>query len=135
MNEHQQRLSGARILLVEDNPINQELASEVLGSAGIIVTVADDGQQAVDILARETFDAVLMDCLMPVMDGYTAAKVLRQQERLRDFPIIAMTASGKAADREKTRSAGMNDHISKPLDIEELFAMLARWIRPAGAPG
>ncbi|HET9643069.1 MAG TPA: response regulator [Burkholderiaceae bacterium] len=97
---------------------------------GIVVTVADDGKQAVDILRQETFDCVLMDIQMPVMDGYEATKLLRQQERLREMPIIAMTASVMAGDREKALAAGMNDHISKPLKIETLFATLAQWIRP-----
>jgi CheY-like chemotaxis protein len=133
MKEHQAILKGARILLVEDNAINQEIASNVLSRAGIDVTVVDDGQQAVDLLMHESFDGVLMDCQMPVMDGYTATRILRQQERLRDLCIIAMTASAMAGDRDKAIAAGMNDHISKPLKVDTLFATLVRWIRPARA--
>ncbi|HET9645517.1 MAG TPA: response regulator, partial [Burkholderiaceae bacterium] len=133
MKEHQTILKGARILLVEDNAINQEIASDVLSRAGISVTVAGDGQQAVDLLMHESFDGVLMDCQMPVMDGYTATRILRQQERLRDLSIIAMTASAMAGDRDKAIAAGMNDHITKPLKVDTLFATLVRWIRPAAA--
>ena len=135
MKESQASLRGARILLVEDNVINQDIASDVLGRAGIIVSVVGDGQQAVDILAHETFDVVLMDCQMPVMDGYTATRILRKQEGLRQLPIIAMTASAMASDREKALDAGMNDHISKPLNIDDLFGALSRWIRPQAGVG
>jgi len=88
------------------------------------------GQQAIDILARERFDGVLMDCQMPVMDGYTATRTLREQERLRGLPIIAMTADAMAGDRERALAAGMNDHIVKPLKMAQMFATMARWIRP-----
>jgi CheY-like chemotaxis protein len=130
MKIHQASLNGARLLLVEDNAINQELARDLLGRAGIVVTVVDDGQQAVDILSRESFDGVLMDCQMPVMDGYTATRLLRQQERLAGMPVIAMTANAMVGDREKAIAAGMNDHIGKPLKIDEMFATLVRWIHP-----
>ena len=127
---HQATLSGARLLLVEDNAINQELACDLLRRAGIVVTVVDDGQQAVEILRHESFDGVLMDCQMPVMDGYTATRLVRQQPRLDRLPIIAMTANAMVGDREKAIAAGMNDHIGKPLRIDEMFATLARWICP-----
>ncbi|MEP7099495.1 MAG: response regulator [Burkholderiales bacterium] len=128
----QESLRGARLLLVEDNEINQELALALLGGAGIVVTVVGDGQQAVEILSRETFDGVLMDCQMPVMDGYAATRALRQQARLRDLPIIAMTANAMAGARDKVLAAGMNDHITKPIKVDDLFATLVRWIRTAG---
>ena len=89
-----------------------------------------DGQQAIDILAKETFDAVLMDCQMPVMDGYSAARSLRRQERLKDLPIIAMTANAMVGDRDRAIEAGMNDYIDKPIKVDELFATLVRWIYP-----
>jgi len=126
------RLSGARILLVEDNAINQELAVELVRGADIEVTVAGDGRQALDLLERQHFDGVLMDCQMPVMDGYAATRALRQQPRLKDLPVIAMTANAMAGDREKVIAAGMNDHIAKPINVDELFAKLAQWLRPAG---
>jgi CheY-like chemotaxis protein len=126
----QARLRGARVLLVEDNAVNQELARTLLGRAGILVTVVEDGQQAIDILAHETFDGVLMDCQMPVMDGYTATALLRRQPALQDLPIIAMTANAMVGDREKALASGMNEQIGKPIKVDEMFATLARWICP-----
>jgi len=131
-----EELAGARILLVEDNIINQELASELLSRAGIVVTIAADGQEALDTLERERFDGVLMDCQMPVMDGYTATRLLRQRPEWKDLPVIAMTANAMAGDREKAIDAGMNDHIAKPVRVDELFRTLARWVGPASSsPG
>ena len=130
LGAHHASLRGARILLVEDNPINQELARDLLGRADIEVTVAEDGQQAIDILGRESFDGVLMDCQMPVLDGYAATAILRREQRHRGLPIIAMTANAMAGDRDKALAAGMNDHIGKPINVAEMFATLARWISP-----
>jgi len=129
LNGNRASLRGARILLVEDNAINQELARDLLGRAGIVVTVVSDGLQAIDILARETFDGVLMDCQMPVLDGYAATMALRKQRQLDKLPIIAMTASAMVGDRDRAIEAGMNDHIGKPVRVDELFATLARWVR------
>ena len=129
--EHREELAGARVLLVEDNIINQELASELLGRAGIVVTIAADGQEALDALERDTFDAVLMDCQMPVMDGYAATRRLRERPQWKDLPVIAMTANAMAGDREKALEAGMNDHIAKPVHVDVLFRTLARWVGPA----
>jgi PAS domain S-box-containing protein len=122
------RLCGARILLVEDNPINQELALALLGEAGIEVTVAGNGQEALDMLARQDFDAVLMDCQMPVMDGYAATRALRQLPLRNSLPVIAMTANAMVGDRDAALAAGMNDHIAKPINVQEMFATLARWV-------
>jgi len=130
---HQASLAGARILLVEDNAINRELAVELLNRAGILVKVACDGQQALDMLTQHPFDGVLMDCQMPVMDGYAATRALRQRPALQGLPVIAMTANTMVGDREKVLAAGMNDHIAKPIKLDELFATLARWVRPSGA--
>jgi signal transduction histidine kinase/CheY-like chemotaxis protein len=125
-------LHGARILLVEDNEMNQELAMELLGQAGIEVVIANNGQEAVDILAQDAgFDGVLMDCQMPVMDGYTATRRIRMNPVFKDLPIIAMTANAMAGDREKVIAAGMWDHIAKPLDVGEMFSTIAKWIKPA----
>jgi CheY-like chemotaxis protein len=124
------RLVGARILLVEDNALNQELAVALLSGAGIEVTLAGDGRQALDRIARERFDAVLMDCQMPQMDGYEATRLLRLQPLLQELPIIAMTANVMSGDRERAIAAGMNDHVAKPINVDDLFATLARWIRP-----
>ncbi|MBD1388330.1 response regulator [Neiella sp. HB171785] len=125
------RLNGAEILLVEDNEINQELAVELLRSHGLTPTVANNGQEALDLLNERQFDGVLMDCQMPVMDGYTATRAIRAQQRFRDLPIIAMTANVMAGDREKVLQAGMNDHIAKPININQMFQIMAHWITPS----
>jgi signal transduction histidine kinase/DNA-binding response OmpR family regulator/HPt (histidine-containing phosphotransfer) domain-containing protein len=130
LNGHQARLAGARILLVEDNAFNRELALDLLSRAGVIVSVAGDGQEALDVLERETFDAVLMDCQMPVMDGYAATRALRQRPHLQGLPVIAMTANAMVGEREKVLAVGMNDHIAKPIKLDDMFATLARWVRP-----
>ena len=125
-------LRGARLLLVEDNDLNQELAMDLLGKAGIEVVLAENGQIALDILAQDTrFDGVLMDCQMPVMDGYEATRLLRQNPAFKGLPILAMTANAMADDRQKALAAGMQDHIAKPLNVEQMFMTLARWIKPA----
>jgi len=130
-------LRGARVLLVEDNEMNQELARELLEQAGMEVVLAVHGQAALDQLARDArFDGVLMDCQMPVMDGYTATRAIRSNPAWKDLPIVAMTANAMAGDREKVLAAGMCDHIAKPLRVAEMFETLARWIRPrSGSAG
>jgi CheY-like chemotaxis protein/HPt (histidine-containing phosphotransfer) domain-containing protein len=125
-------LAGARVLLVEDNLINQELAVDLLSGSGIHVSVAADGREALKVLEHESFDAVLMDCQMPVMDGYEATRALRQRPELQSLPVIAMTANAMTGDREAVLAAGMDDHIAKPIAVEDMFATLARWI-PARA--
>ncbi|MGB1109470.1 MAG: PAS domain S-box protein [Gammaproteobacteria bacterium] len=125
------KLRGARVLLVEDNAVNQELALELLHGRGISTEVAGNGQEALDWLDREAFDGVLMDVQMPVMDGYTATRKIREQERFNDLPVIAMTANVMAGDLEKAQEAGMNAHIGKPLNVAEMFATMAKWITPA----
>jgi signal transduction histidine kinase/DNA-binding response OmpR family regulator len=124
-----QALRGARVLLVEDNDINQDLAVELLTGAGLEVRVAGDGRQALDALARERFDVVLMDCQMPVMDGYEAARAIRGRPDVMALPIIAMTANAMSGDREKALAAGMDDHIAKPIDVDAMFTTLARWLK------
>ena len=123
-------IQGAHILVVEDNTINQLLAREILEEAGFVVTIADDGQKAVDLTKRQRFDAVLMDVQMPVMDGYQATKLLRKSNRLKDLPVIAMTAHAMASDKAKSLEAGMVQHITKPIDPYELFSALLAWIKP-----
>jgi len=125
------RLEGARVLLVEDNEINQQVAMEILAAAGVTVTLAANGQKAVDAVQTNHFDAVLMDLQMPVMDGYTATRIIRQDARFKELPIIAMTAHAMAEDPDKSRHAGMNGHITKPINTEELYAVLAEWISAA----
>ncbi|MCS5690866.1 PAS domain S-box protein [Cyanobium sp. FGCU-6] len=125
-------LRGARLLLVEDNEMNQELAMELLRNAGIEVVLAQHGREALDILGGDRdFDGVLMDCQMPVMDGFTATRAIRADAALAHLPVIALTANAMAGDREKVLAAGMVDHVAKPLDVAHLFATLARWVHPA----
>jgi two-component system sensor histidine kinase/response regulator len=130
-------LAGARVLLVEDHPLNQELACELLRRAGLDVTVANHGREALQRLEADAgFDAVLMDCQMPVMDGYTATEMLRADPRWQDLPVIAMTASALAEDRERAFASGMNAHVSKPINVQVLLQTLGQWIRrPVPAPG
>ena len=126
------KLRGARLLLVDDSELNRELAIELLRSAGIEAVVARHGQEALDVLARDNaFDGILMDCHMPVMDGFTATREIRRDASLAHLPIIAMTANVAAADREQVLAVGMVDHIAKPLDVDEMFATIAKWVTPA----
>ncbi len=125
--DHKARLRGLRVLLAEDNEINQELAIELLQRVGISVTVARDGQSALQQLGEQDFDMVLMDCQMPGMDGYTATRRIRENPAWRELPVIAMTANALLGDREKALAAGMNDHVAKPIDVEDLYRALSRW--------
>lgn len=127
-------IQGAHLLLVEDNEINQQVAQEILEDAGLKVTIANDGQEGVDSVKKETFDAVLMDIQMPVMDGFEATRAIRQDERFKDLPIIAMTASAMTQDREDALAAGMNDHVAKPIDVKVLFGVLSQYIEPKSRP-
>ncbi|TAK88522.1 MAG: response regulator [Aquabacterium sp.] len=132
LKQAQRHLAGARVLLVEDQPMNQELACDLLQRAGLSVVTAANGQECLDRLAAEgPFDGVLMDCQMPVMDGYTATERIRARPEWHSLPVIAMTASAMAADRERVLQCGMNDHITKPLDLGQMFTIMARWISPA----
>jgi CheY-like chemotaxis protein/HPt (histidine-containing phosphotransfer) domain-containing protein len=131
-------LAGARILLVEDNDINQQVARELLEDAGLVVEVADNGQIAIDLLRKSSYDLVFMDMQMPVMDGIAATRAARQLEGLAHLPIVAMTANAMAQDRRKCMDAGMNDFLVKPIDPQEMLAILARWVRrqpPMARPG
>ena len=147
-------LSGARVLLVEDNEINQQVAQEILQGAGLNVTVANNGREGVDAAMNNQYDAILMDIQMPVMDGYTATRTIREwevgsgnaeggmrkaedrtqasnlQPPTSNIPIIAMTAHAMAGDEQKSLQAGMNGHVTKPIDPEQLFATLLKWIKP-----
>lgn len=124
-----QKLQEARILLVEDNEINQELAIELLSGNGIEVDCVNDGSEALVKLAENVYDGVLMDCHMPVMDGYEATRQIRAQEKFKTLPIIAMTANAMQTDRQKALQAGMNDYIAKPIDIDTMFTTMAKWIK------
>ncbi|WP_162299724.1 hybrid sensor histidine kinase/response regulator [Marinospirillum perlucidum] len=129
--EQLQAIQGARVLLVEDNEINQQVAFELLSQARLHVQLANNGQEAVDQLAQQQFDAVLMDIQMPVMDGYQATRYIREVLHQTDIPIIALTANALLEDRQKSLDAGMNDHLNKPIDPDLLMTALIEWI-PAG---
>ena len=124
------QLQGASILLVEDNELNQELAQELLEQNGLSVTLANNGLEALGLLREFSYDAVLMDLQMPVMDGYEATTRIRQQETLKELVVIAMTANAMARDRKKVLEVGMNDHIAKPINVDEMFKTLAKWVTP-----
>ncbi|MCC8191275.1 MAG: response regulator, partial [Planctomycetes bacterium] len=125
-------LAGSRILLVEDNAVNQMVASRILRKAGMEVAVAENGAQAVAMVRQNRYDLVLMDIQMPVMDGYDACRAIRREGNAA-LPIIAMTAHAMAGDQEKSLAAGMNAHINKPIDVAELFDTLKTWISaPSG---
>lgn len=124
-------LQGLRLLVVEDNPINQQVAQELLSTQGAQITLADNGQLGVAAVRQasadaQLFDAVLMDIQMPVMDGYAATRVLRQEPGLQQLPIIAMTANAMDSDRDACLAAGMNAHIGKPFNLPELVALIQR---------
>ena len=121
-------LAGIKLLLAEDNEINQQVARELLQKVGVQLVVADNGQEAVDLVDKEAFDGVLMDLQMPVMDGLEATRRIREQKSAEAFPIIAMTANAMAGDRERCLAVGMNDHVAKPVVPEEMYAMLSKWI-------
>jgi signal transduction histidine kinase/CheY-like chemotaxis protein len=122
---------GARVLLVEDNEINQQVAKEILESAGLNVSLAENGQEGVSAVKENYYDAVLMDIQMPVMNGYEATREIRKDERYKDLPIIAMTAHAMAGDEDKSLQSGMNGHITKPIDPDQMFATLQKWIQPS----
>ena len=121
-------LGSFRVLLVEDNEVNRELAEELLTQLGLQVESAADGAIAVDRVREQDFDLILMDCQMPVMDGYAASRAIREELGRLDLPIIAMTANALAGDRERCLAAGMNDHIAKPIDVPSLRKTLQYWL-------
>jgi len=122
-------LKGLRVLLVEDNEINQQVGQGILERVGVAVTLASDGETALALLAVQPFDVVLMDIQMPGMDGFEATRRMRENEALRALPVIAMTAHALASDRERTHAAGMCDHVTKPIDPLTLYRALARHVR------
>jgi two-component system sensor histidine kinase/response regulator len=129
------RLDGARILLAEDNANNREVAIDFMAASRIQVDVALDGVQAVRMAAEGDYDLVLMDIQMPELDGLGATREIRSIERLRDLPIVAMTAHALPEDRARSLSAGMNDHVVKPIDPDLLLCTLLKWIDPARLRG
>ncbi|MDR1309683.1 MAG: response regulator [Deltaproteobacteria bacterium] len=123
-------IAGARILLTEDNEVNQLVASRILNNAGFRVDIAKNGLEAVQMVQDQKYDLVLMDIQMPEMDGLTAARTIRALPGQDALPIVAMTAHAMSGDRELSLAAGMNDHVSKPINISELFTALLKWIPP-----
>ncbi len=124
-------LRNRRVLLVEDNPLNQEVASALLTDQGIHVDIAEHGAQALEKIQRQHYDAILMDIQMPVMDGLTATREIRRDPRWQQLPIIAMTANVMASDRAQCLQAGMDDHIGKPIEPQELYAKLRQYFSSA----
>jgi len=122
------QLKGARILLVEDNRINQDVAIAMLAQKGIETAVVENGKEALEILENEQFDCILMDIQMPVMDGYEATRAIRKDHRFKKLPILAMTANALISDEKLSLDAGMNCHITKPIDVHILFQQLLLWI-------
>jgi two-component system sensor histidine kinase/response regulator len=123
-------IAGAEILVAEDNELNQEVAMGLLADAGFVVTIANNGEEAVNLLKQHSYDIVLMDMQMPVMDGVSATQEIRKSASLDELPIVAMTANAMTQDKERCLAAGMNDHVAKPIDPDELFRTLLRWIKP-----
>ena len=128
-------IKGARILLVEDNQINREVATELLRDAGFVVDLAENGQIALDRIRAAAYDIVLMDMQMPVMDGVTATREIRKEERFKSLPVVAMTANAMQGDRDRCMAAGMDDHVAKPIEPEELWKALLKWIKVRRARG
>lgn len=123
-------IKGASILLVEDNAINQQVATELLEQAGFVVTIANNGKEGVQAVTKSEFDLVLMDIQMPELDGHEATQIIRKEPRLDSLPIVALTAHAMAGEREKCLNSGMNDYLSKPIRTEDLYAVLIKWITP-----
>ncbi|MCP4108803.1 MAG: response regulator [Desulfobacteraceae bacterium] len=127
--EAEEKIRWTRILLVEDNSINRQVAMELLENAGVMVGVANNGKEAILALEKFDYDAVLMDVQMPEMDGYEATELIRCDPGYKDLPIIAMTAHAMTGDRERCLKSGMNDYLTKPIDTGQLFSTLAKWIK------
>jgi CheY-like chemotaxis protein/HPt (histidine-containing phosphotransfer) domain-containing protein len=127
------RALGGHILLVEDNPVNQEVTQSMLQLLGCRSDLTKNGREAVEAVSRNRYDLVLMDCQMPVMDGYAATRVIRKSETSRT-PIIALTANALAGDNDRCLAAGMDDYLSKPFTLQTLRTILERWL-PAGVEG
>ncbi|HEX9719731.1 MAG TPA: response regulator [Ramlibacter sp.] len=133
VNSRLAAIQGARILLVEDNDINQQVVRELLEDAGLAVDVAENGEVALGMVGNTAYDLVFMDMQMPVMDGLTATRAIRKMGRLKHLPIVAMTANAMEQDRQKCLAAGMNDALIKPIDPERISDMLLKWIKPRAA--
>jgi polar amino acid transport system substrate-binding protein len=129
------QIRGARLLLVEDNEINRQVAQELLEGFGLDVTVAENGEEAIALLKEAQFDGVLMDMQMPVMDGVTATREIRKNPHFSKLPIIALTANVMVSEQNEFLDAGITDYIGKPIDPDRLVATLAKWVRPTRTTG
>lgn len=123
-------IKGASVLVVEDSKINQQIALELLSQADINASFAENGMEAIALVEQQSFDVVLMDLQMPVMDGFEATQILRVLYDKDDLPIVAMTADSRAHDRQKCLDIGMNDHCVKSVQPEDLYSVLVKWIKP-----
>jgi CheY-like chemotaxis protein len=121
-----ERLNDKRVLLIEDNPVNQEVAISMMEEVGIIVEIAENGRDGVEAALSKPFDLVLMDIQMPGMDGFTATRLIRRHIKQETLPIVAMTANAMRKDREKSLTAGMNEHLNKPVEANELYRILCQ---------
>jgi len=131
MNDPARQLAGARLLVVDDTDISAELAVEMIHTLGMSCVVASEGSAALAILAGDRrFDAILLDCEMPDMDGYATARAIRAMPGLADVPVLAMTGNTRPEDLQRILASGMNARISKPMSLERLGRELGRWIRP-----
>ncbi|MBF0195059.1 MAG: CHASE domain-containing protein [Magnetococcales bacterium] len=122
------KIGGAKVLLVEDNVINRQVAREILEGIKLNVEIAINGSEAIEMVLQENYDAILMDIQMPQMDGYTATRTIRSFDQFKDLPIIGLTAHAMKGDREHCLKAGMNDHVAKPINKKQLFSILLKWI-------
>lgn len=133
------RCRGRKILVVEDDEVSQDFMVELLRQAGAQVAVANTGLAVLDILRREPVDMILMDCQLPLMDGYEVTRCIRENARWQGLPIIALTANVMNSDRNRALASGMNEHVGKPLRVDTLFETIARCFEPtagkrAGSP-
>lgn len=130
INNSDLKLKGCTILVVEDNELNQQVAQALLEYNGSVVSIASNGQEALDKLSKENFDCVLMDVQMPVLDGLEATKMIRANPNWSKISIIALTANADQDYRDSCRSAGMNDFLVKPIDPEQLVIIISKWLLP-----
>ena len=120
--------AGARVLIAEDEPVNQEVVRGLLEEAGLVVDLAEDGRQALELAKRNRYALILMDMQMPHMNGVEATQAIRADSLNRETPILAMTANASGADRDTCLAAGMNEHVSKPVDADKLYETLLTWL-------